>query len=120
MACFIENDLIATGEAKGIEDVERFVLGLKPDLVVLENYLPGRRPSRASEALRLIGAIEYMCQKNSIRVVFQSPSCISHLEYLVRDLIETSPRSADLLNRRSPHICAACAHVVYWRKSQKK
>lgn len=93
-------------EAMSVEEVIKYIEDNEPDLVVMEDYIIGRRPSRSKEPIKVIGVVEYVCRKMGLEVVLQSPSILKLMMRRVDDF------------HRSDHVRSACAHVTYYIESR--
>jgi len=105
--CFFQDGKLAdTGEAMSGQEIAEFIDQHDPQVVVMENYIVGKRPSRPKEPLKVIGVVEYLCQEQGIRLVIQSPSILSQMM-----------QRADGMHQ-SKHVRAACAHVLYYLEKE--
>lgn len=94
--------------AKSIYEIINLISSWSPNIVVMENFIIGPRPSIAVPVIKIIGAIEFYCGDNQIPIHLQSPSVLKLM----------LPRVAGIYP--SPHVRSACAHVMYYLLKNKE
>ena len=103
IALFSDEKFIVGYEISDYSQLETILSNLKPDVVVVENFLINtRRPSHASYPLKFLGVVEYLCSTKNVTLVVQSPSVLSKMLSKVEDV------------HPSPHVRSAAAHVYYY------
>lgn len=107
--CFYnDGELESMTEARSDVEVADYICACAPDVVVMENYIVGKRPSRPKEPLMMIGAVSYMCQVEGIELVIQGPNILSRMMKMTKGI------------HKSDHIRSACAHVMYYMNGESE
>jgi len=104
--CAFEDGEFREGvEAKSYDEVVSFIHRLDPDVVVIEDFRVRRgQPSDYHPSIRMIGVVDFLCQRRRTPMVVQSPSI---LRMTLGDQI---------VLHRSRHVRAAAAHVSYYTR----
>ena len=102
LCLFRGKELVDAEEATDSHSIAEFIRRSEPNVVVMENYIVGKRPSRPKEPLKVIGAVEYICGEMGVALVMQPPSILSRM---MKRADGTHP---------SKHVRSACAHVLYY------
>lgn len=103
--CFFRDGEFVDGEeAMTTEDIGDYIALRNPDLVVAEDYIVGKRPSRPKEPLMVLGAVAFICGDRDIPLVIQSPSVLSFM------------KGKAVGHHKSKHVQSACSHVLYYLK----
>ena len=96
-------------EAHHTEEVLQYIREVKPDVVVVEDFIIGRHHSEYKVPLKLIGVIEYYCWRAGISYACQSPNVLYGMR---KKLGESIPGG--------PHINSAYMHALYFILKEKK
>ena len=102
LCCIGSEGLADSAEALRFGEIVDFIRVHDPMVVVMEDYIIGRRPARPKEPLGVIGVVKYICEEDERRLVIQSPGILSRM----------MPKMTGI--HRSKHIRSACAHVMYY------
>jgi hypothetical protein len=106
--CVFGDAALQTGrEARTYIEIRDFIDLWAPEAVVIENYLV--RPSRHSDyahPIKVIGAVELICDERGIQIIYQSPSILRFTQKSARGM------------HKSRHVRSACAHVIYYLKKR--
>jgi predicted RNase H-like nuclease (RuvC/YqgF family) len=107
----VEDGVFVEGrESMTYDGVIDWLTKLQPDTVAIEDFQirPGK-PCLYHPSIRMIGVVEYACQRMELNFRIQSPSILKIM------LANTKGIS------KSPHIRSAAAHALYcWRKNGTK
>lgn len=75
-----------------------------PQVVVVENYIVRpHRPQNATQALKTIGVVEYLCNGRGIPMIMQQPSIPDRYKDQAKERVASGR-----------HARSACAHVLYY------
>jgi len=94
-------------EARTYTEVRDYIDYWWPDLTIVEDYKI--RPHKGSDyhpPIRMIGAVDFMCEERRLRAMIQSPSATTLTIGMTRGM------------HKSRHVRSACAHVIYYLKKQ--
>lgn len=97
-----DGEFVEGREVKEYQEISVFILMYSPGVIVIEDYIISRLPSRPKQPLKIIGMIEYFGLLNGWPVVVQSPSV---LDRMLRRVEGMHP---------SKHVRSACAHALYY------
>lgn len=103
MCLYVDGAFSEGYEASGFMDVVRKIEQWHPDLLIIEDFQIGPRPSLAKPPLKIIGIVEYICHISGITFITQSPSVLRLMKQRAESL------------HRSVHVRSACAHVIYYQ-----
>lgn len=106
VALIRNGNFIRGEETRGYQETISWIFDEHPDVVVIEDFqIRPRKPSLYHPSIRMIGVVEYVCQMCQTPMIIQSPSILRLTLNAARGL------------SKSPHICSAAAHAMYyWRK----
>jgi len=102
LACFSSGYFIDGSVGMNYDEIEEYILSREPDIVVVEDYIARKGPNTYHPPIRVIGVVEWICSRNHIPMVIQSPSILRFTLDRVKHL------------HKSPHVRSASAHVVYY------
>ena len=92
-----------SGETLSLRDVASHIIDTCPDAVVVENYIiRPHRPQNATQALKTIGVVEYLCNERGIPMIMQQPSIPERYKDQAKEYVA------------GRHARSACAHVLYY------
>ena len=102
LATFSEDCFIGGEVGMSYDDIEKYIISERPDIVIVEDYIARKGPNTYHPPIRVIGVVEWICNRNHIPMVIQSPSILRFTLDRVKHL------------HKSPHVRSASAHVVYY------
>lgn len=70
--------------------------------VVVEDFVLGARPASAKDPIKMIGVVEFICEREGLHLVMSSPSILQRMLPRVRGA------------HPSPHVRSAYAHVLHY------
>ena len=101
--CVLVDGGFNTGcEVTSYQEISIFISRWKPGVLVIEDYIISRLPSRPKQPLKIIGMVEYFGILHGWPVVIQSPSVLGRMLRRVEGM------------HPSKHVRSACAHALYY------
>lgn len=103
IALAIDGKVVMTREAKSLYDLFHYLGNIKPDVLVVEDFIPGFRwrSRNANDPLKAVGVCELYAQIWEIKYITSSPSKLQTRKIKPRGM--------------SPHIWSAQVHALGYK-----